>query len=123
MNMKKYIIGTTLALLLCLATNVFATFIMGGISYLNTGILYITSSSKTYSDYTCSRIYAYNGIYEDGVLKKQSNKELNNTKSVTTPENSTTNSMGDQLWESYGIHNATINGVSYLDSSITTKTW
>ncbi|MHB8076678.1 hypothetical protein [Desulfosporosinus fructosivorans] len=122
MNKKKYIIGTTLAFLLCITTNVFA-FTMGCVSYLNTGTFFITSSSKTTATVTCSNIYAYNGLYQDGVLKKQTSKEVQNATSVTTSENSITNSMGDQLWQSYGVHSATSDGTTYVDSSSTTRTW
>ena len=121
MNRKKLIIGTTLAIFLCTATSSFA-WSMGMSTYLSTGIS-ITGYSVTTATATCSSISAYNGIYEDGVLKADNQVEKTNTTSATSRKNSTPNHIGTQTWESYGIHNAVCNGDVLIDSTLKTANY
>ncbi|MCB8817697.1 hypothetical protein [Desulfosporosinus shakirovi] len=121
MNRKKLIIGTTLAIFLCTATSVFA-WSMGMSNNLSTGIS-ITGYSVTTATETCSSISAYNGIYEDGVLKANNQKEETLAKSAKSLKNSTPNHLGTQKWESYGIHNAVCNGEVLIDSTLKTANY
>lgn len=107
---KSLILMATLAMLLGISTAVYAWMVQGS-SAITTGIITMTGSSWTTSDVLCSTLYVDNTLYKDGHVAGGSTKSASNSNSVSTTCTGA-NTLGNQYWELYGIHQGTSGGVT-----------
>ncbi|MFZ5595707.1 MAG: hypothetical protein ACOY31_01685 [Bacillota bacterium] len=111
----------TLAMVLCVATVVYA-WTVGGYSSIGTSYTVVTGRSYTTSDVTCDIITACNWLYKNGSLvdNNAATASYQNAVSVST---SALNPPGTQYWETYGSHKAYKDGVYKRSSSTATTNW
>jgi len=118
---KSIILATTLVMLLCIVTAVYA-WTLSGTSNITPGWITMTGTSTSTADVTCPYIYVDNTLYKDDHVAGGSTKEASNVKSVTTTCTGA-NTLGNQYWQLYGIHKATYNGTTKTSNSFHEVIW
>jgi hypothetical protein len=118
MNIKikhKYLILSTLALMLCTATNVYADYTTYISNVSVGGYTSVAYRATTSSAPNVNMLYAADYLYRDGVCVGATDEYAYNDNYVETVS-SCQNPSGSQFWESYGDHQLT-DGTTYTTKS------
>lgn len=108
----KYIVFLTLALVLSMATSVYASYFMSCYNNLWASGNYVYGEASTSTDTGVNELYAANYLYEDGTCVDSSDtyNYYDNYSGLTGT--GAYNPSGTQYWKSMGDHQAT-DGVTY----------